>query len=119
MVVVIMAMSATMSWSVVGKNWCLVVLGMVRTWFLYWFRGGNEKIARGKVRAVASRMAMVGSEKALVRSGLREGWCVWGVRRLIDVSPGRGAHVYAKRGDLLRAPRSYGACYFRILQMVY
>ena len=34
---------------------------------------------------------------------LRKGSWVWDVRQLTDVSPGRGARVYATRGDLLRA----------------
>ena len=71
----------------------------------------EDAIRRGEIIAVASMTVMIGSDKALVRSDLREGLWVWGVRRLIDVSPGRDGHVYAKIGHLLRSSRSRGTYY--------
>ena len=77
----------------VGIVGWMVVVGMLRTWFLHRL---HEKMRTGEVGPVTRRMAMIGSEKALIRSGLREGSQVWGVRKHIDVSPGRGAHVCPK-----------------------
>ena len=57
-----------------------------------WLHGENA-IGRGGVRAVVRRMGIVCIEKALVRSVLRDGSCVWGVIQLTDVPLGRGEHV--------------------------
>ena len=115
MVVVGMEMSATTTWSVVNDNWCLMVLGTVRIWFLCRLHWGHA-IRRGAIRAVVSRMEIIEREKALVRSGRRKGSWIWGARRLIDVSPDRGGHVHTKRGQLLLAPRSQGTYDFSIHQ---
>ena len=65
----------------------------------------GKRNAKGAVRAVANSMEEIGSEKALVRSGPRQGSWVSDVRHLIEVSPDHGACVYENRGDLLQVPR--------------
>ena len=51
--------------------------------------------------------------KALARVGPSAPSGVGGTRRMVGALPVRGEHVYAERGDLLRASRSKGTYYFQ------
>ena len=71
-----------------------------------------------EVRAIASRMRAIGSQKALALVGPSASSGVGGTGRLVDTLPVRGEHVYAKRGDatIYRVSRSKGMYYFHVPQ---
>ena len=58
-----------------------------------------ENANRREAREIASRRAIVGSEKALALVGPSASSGVGDTRRLIGALPVRGENVYAKRGD--------------------